>query len=283
MQNIKSTLSEPEPWGKERGEQDDGGRRAEVCVCVHHLIRSAPGLREGSSRLLPLSSKRAMQIGELDGGEGGVVRLAASPVPARHEPESDTAKGPQHPGRPRGSPRERCSKNGETHAAVPRLFPLRQGVLGGGRGKEQKGVGVPFSVRKQGTGVSHSRRQASIRMPPPTENFCVFCRGKPWRRRLRRCELGGLQCFLRRLRLPSTPRLPRASLLDTRLLEECATGMNTDCAHLALRSHPDPKSHGGGGLAHKTWEGSKRHLVNESARPVALLGAHLAELAAARR
>ena len=177
MQNIKSTLSEPEPWGKERGEQDDGGRRAEVCVCVHHLIRSAPGLREGSSRLLPLSSKRAMQIGELDGGEGGVVRLAASPVPARHEPESDTAKGPQHPGRPRGSPRERCSKNGETHAAVPRLFPLRQGVLGGGEGEGAERCGCSIFRSKAG---DRGLAQQAPSLHPDASSHRKFLCVLPW-------------------------------------------------------------------------------------------------------
>ena len=168
---------------------------------VHHLIRSPRRQQPPPALVL-----KSMQIGRAalrDGGGrgGGSGCMAAScplpfprPVAPRHEPESDTPKGPWPPAAARLTEGEALEKRRDTCGSAAPLPP------------QARRFGDEGRVHSRGQGSLHRSAKPPSGCLLSTENFCVFCRG----RRLRRCELGGLALpwpFLRRLRRPPSPRL----------------------------------------------------------------------------
>ena len=170
-------------------------------------------------------------------------------------------KGPG-PRPPQGSPRERRSKNGETHAAVPRLSPLRQGVLGTKGGFTAGGRGLC-------TAVPSLHPDASS---PPKIFVCFAVGGDCAVASLAVWPCPGPFCdgsVARRLR-DLLLALDRFRGRCNHLLDESVHRhrLRTLVAHRAPRaSHPDANS---GDWHTKRGKDSKRPPLNESARPVAL-------------
>lgn len=176
---------------------------------VHHLIRSPRRQQPPPALVL-----QAMQIGRAalrDGGGrgGGSGCMAAScplpfprPAAPRHEPESDTPKGPWPPAAARLTEGEALKKRRDTCGSAAPLPP--QARRFGDEGRGGRVLHFPFTAGGRGLCTAAPSLHPDASSPPKI--FVCFA----VRRRLRRCELGGLALpwpFLRRLRRPPSPRL----------------------------------------------------------------------------